>query len=60
MALHIFRAILRFIAEILLDLDLLNGVYTKRCSGLTVDYGEYFKLTVDFYFDCGRCSEYRL
>ena len=21
---------------------------------LAVDYGEYFKLTVDFYFDCGH------
>ena len=28
-------------------------------SGLTVDYGVYFKLTVDFYFDRGRSSEYR-
>ena len=24
-----------------------------RCSSLTVDYGEHFKLTVDFYFDRG-------
>ena len=29
-------------------------------SGLTVDHGEYFELTVDFYFDHGRSSEYRL
>ena len=31
---------------------------TMRYSGLTVDYGEYFKLTVDFYFDRSRSSEY--
>ena len=27
---------------------------------MTVDYGEHFKLTVDFYFDRGRRSEYRM
>ena len=29
-------------------------------SSLTVDYGEYFKLTVNIYFDRGRSSEYKL
>ena len=32
----------------------------QRYSGLTVDYGAYFKLTVDFHFDQGRRSEYRI
>ena len=42
MALHIF-AIVRSITEISLDLD---HVYQRDiASGLTVDYGEYFKLT---------------
>ena len=38
--------IVGFIAEILLDLDQLDRI-SKRYSGLTVDYGEHFKLTVD-------------
>ena len=50
----IYFTIMCFIAEILLNLD---HVYQ---SGLTVDYGEYFKLTVDLYFDCGHSLEYRL
>ena len=33
---------------------------SKRYSDLTIDYGEYFKLTVDFYFDHSRSSEYIL
>ena len=33
---------------------------SKRYNGLTIDYGEYFKLTVNFYFDHGRSPEYRL
>ena len=33
---------------------------SKRYSGLTVDYGEYFNLTVDFYFDHGLRSKYRV
>ena len=34
---------------------------TRYYSGLTVvDYGEYFKLTVDLYFDHGRSLEYRM
>ena len=32
----------------------------KRTRLLHNLYGEYFKLTVDFYFDFGHSSEYRL
>ena len=51
--------IVSFIAEISLDLDQLDRIH-QRDSDLTVDYGENFKLTVDFYFDQGRRSEYRM
>ena len=55
MALQLFRAILHsVIAEVSLDLDQLRRRISKRYSSLTVDYEEYFKLTVDFYFDRGR------
>ena len=37
-----------FITEI--SLDHLDHIH-QRYSGLTIDYGEYFELTVDFYFD---------
>ena len=40
-------------------LTLTNLTMPKRYSSLTVDYEEYFKLTVDFHFDRGRSSEYR-
>ena len=53
LALHIFCDCI-FIAEISLDLDQLIPCISKRYSGLTVDYEEYFKLTNDFYFDRGR------
>ena len=53
--------IVGFIAEISFYLDQLDCIYvSKRYSGLTVDYGEYFKLTIDFYFDRGHRSEYRM
>ena len=41
--------IVDFIAEILLNLDQLDCVYQKDIA-----YGEYFKLTVDLYFDRSR------
>ena len=50
MALYIF-AIARSITEISLDLDQLNHLY-QRNSGLTVDYGEYFKLIAAWSTDC--------
>ena len=33
-------------------ISLMSRIYctSKRYSGLTVDYREYFKLTIDFYF----------
>lgn len=49
-----------FIAEILLDLWPSWPYTSKRYSDLTVDYREYFELTVDFYFDRGQRSEYRV
>ena len=49
----IYYAIVGFIAQISLDLDQLDRIYYQRYNGLTVDYGEYFKLT---YFDRGRSS----
>ena len=52
--------IVSFTAKILLDLDQHDRIISKRYSGLTVDYGEHFKLTVDIYFDRGRRSEYRM
>ena len=45
---HGIACIYLILAEILLDLD---HHTSKRYSGLTVDYGEYFKLTVNFHFD---------
>ena len=53
MALQLF-AIVHLIAEVSLDPDQLYRRISKRYSSLTVDYEEYFKLTVDFYFDRGR------
>ena len=51
---HIDFMIVSFIAKISLDLDQFDY------SGLTVDYGEYFNLSVDFYFDHDRRSKYRM
>ena len=47
-----------FVTEILLDLDQLDHIHQRGNSDLTVDYGEYFKLTIDFHFDRGQRSEY--
>ena len=53
--------IVGFITEILLDLDQFDNKYQRDIvPGLTVDYGEHFKLTVDFYFNRGHRSEYRM
>ena len=37
-----------------------NSYTSNRYSGLTVDYGEYFSLTVDFCFEHGHSSEYSI
>ena len=44
---------LDFSFDISLDLDQFYGKYQR---GLTIDYGEYFDLAVDFCFDRGRRS----
>ena len=49
-----------FITEILLDLDQLACIYQRDNLVAWLDFEEYFKLTVDFYFDRSRSSEYRL
>ena len=54
----IYITIVGFVAENLLDLDQLDHIHQRGNSDLTVDYGEYFKLTVDFHFDKGQRSEY--
>ena len=45
-----------FIAESSFNLNKLYPIaISKRYDSLTVvDYGEYFKLTIEFYFDCGH------
>ena len=45
--------VLGFSAKISFDLDQFYSKY-QRYSGLTVVYGEYFDLTVDFGFDRGH------
>ena len=46
---HCGITIINFNAEVSLDCSILS-----RHSGLTVDYDEYFELTVDFCFDRGH------
>jgi len=41
---------LGFSTEISLDLDQISQI-SNRYSGLIVDYGEYFELTIEFHFD---------
>ena len=41
------------------DFTIVGFTTENLLDQLTVDYGKYFKLTVDLYFDCSRNSEYR-